>query len=160
MRTLTLMFLSLWLSACAGEPSKTIRPPNDSMPAMHDFAARYTAAWCSQDPARVAACYAEDASLTINGGEPSVGREALTAAAAGFMDAFPDMVVSMDALEQRGDGHVYRWRLIGTNSGPGGTGRRVDIRGREEWTIDADGLIARSRGHFDEADYRRQLAGE
>jgi hypothetical protein len=25
------------------------------------------------------------------------------------------------------------------------------------WTIGEDGLIAQSRGHFDEADYRRQL---
>ena len=35
-----------------------------------DFAQRYTAAWCSQDPASVAALYAPDGSLTINGGTP------------------------------------------------------------------------------------------
>ncbi len=44
---------------------------------VQDFAIRYTAAWSSQDPARVASFYAEDGSLTINGGEPSVGREAI-----------------------------------------------------------------------------------
>jgi len=29
--------------------------------------------------------------------------------------------------------------------------------GYEEWTIGADGLIAKSLGHFDEAEYKRQL---
>lgn len=125
---------------------------------MQEIAARYTAAWCSQDPARVAAFFAPDGSLRINEGEPAVGREAITASAAGFMTAFPDMVVSMDALRQEVDRFVYHWTLEGTNTGPGGTGRRVHIRGYEEWTIDPDGLIVRSLGHFDEGEYRRQLA--
>jgi hypothetical protein len=43
-------------------------------PALREFARRYTAAWCSQDPARVAENYAPDGSLTINDGPPSVGR--------------------------------------------------------------------------------------
>ena len=50
-----------------------------------DFATRYTAAWCSHEPARVAAFFAEQGSLTINHGAPSVGRAAITAAAEGFM---------------------------------------------------------------------------
>ena len=49
---------------------------------------------------------------------------------------------------------VYRWRLTGTH---GGTGASVRISGHEEWTLDADGLIANSLGHFDAADYQRQL---
>ncbi|HZW87817.1 MAG TPA: nuclear transport factor 2 family protein [Myxococcaceae bacterium] len=124
---------------------------------MRDFAERYTAAWCSQDAARVASFFAENGSLTINSGAPSVGRAAITVAAQGFMTAFPDMVVELDAVERVGEEFRYRWTLRGTNSGPGGTGRRVRISGYEEWTIGPDGLIARSLGHFDEADYRRQL---
>jgi hypothetical protein len=127
---------------------------------MLDFATRYTAAWCSRDPSSVASFFAEDGSLKINGGAASVGRAAITDAAAGFMTAFPDMVVVMDTLEPDGRGaYRYRWTLTGTNTGPGGTGRRVRIGGSEEWTIGRDGLIERSLGHFDEADYRRQLAG-
>jgi len=53
----------------------------------------------------------------------------------------------------------FHWTLIGTNTGPGGTGRRVSISGFEEWKIGADGLIAESLGTFDNADYQRQLAG-
>jgi hypothetical protein len=37
---------------------------------LRDFAARYTAAWCSQNAPSVAACYAQDGSLTVNGGTP------------------------------------------------------------------------------------------
>jgi hypothetical protein len=121
------------------------------------FAIRYTAAWCSQDPSQVASFFAEIGSLTINAAPPSVGRAAITASARGFMTAFPDLLVHMDAIESRGPGFVYRWTLSGTNSGPGGTGNRVLIRGHEEWKIDADGLISRSLGHFDEAEYKRQL---
>lgn len=126
---------------------------------LRDIATKYTAAWCSQDATRVAAFFAENGSLTINQGEPSVGRAAITAAAQGFMTAFPDMVVQMDSLGLDGGRITYHWTLTGTNTGPGGTGRAVRISGYEEWTVGADGLIARSLGHFDEAEYRRQLEG-
>ena len=125
---------------------------------LHDFAKRYTEAWCSQDPGRVASFFAENGSLTINEAPPSVGRAAITAAAKDFMDAFPDLVVSMDGFDREGDVHVYRWTLTGTNTGAGGSGSRVRISGYEEWTLGADGLIVRSLGHFDEADYQRQIA--
>ncbi len=124
-----------------------------------DFATRYTAAWCSHEPARVAAFFAEQGSLTINHGAPSVGRAAITAAAQGFMSAFPDMVVIMDSLETTGAMIRYHWTLTGTNTGPGGTGRPVHISGYEEWTFGPDGLIGRSLGHFDEAEYQRQIQG-
>ena len=86
-----------------------------------------------------------------------MGRAAITKAAQGFMTAFPDMVVTMDGTELRGNNAVYRWTLAGTNTGPGGTGRAVRISGHEDWTFAADGLIAGSEGHFDEAEYQRQL---
>jgi uncharacterized protein (TIGR02246 family) len=124
---------------------------------LREFAARYTAAWGSQDPASVAAFFAENGSLRINAGEPSIGRSAIASAAGGFMTAFPDMVVAMDSLSMDGDHAVYHWTLTGYNTGPGGTGRPVRISGYEEWTIGTDGLIASSLGHFDEAEYNRQL---
>jgi hypothetical protein len=66
-----------------------------------EFAIHYTAAWCSQNAASVAAHFAENGSLKINAG--------------------------------------------------------VRFSGREEWTIGVDGLIQESLGHFDEAEYKRQL---
>jgi uncharacterized protein (TIGR02246 family) len=128
---------------------------------LHEFAERYTEAWCSQDPARVAAHYASDGSLTINAGPPSIGRAAITDAARSFMDAYPDMRVEMDELRLQAAIPEYHWTFTGTNSGPGGTGRAVRISGFEEWTIGDDGLIAASLGHYDEGDWNRQLeAGE
>jgi len=125
--------------------------------ALQGFALRYTAAWCSQNPASVAEFYSPNGSLSINQGAPSVGRAAICLAAQEFMIAFPDMKVTMDQLLLQGDGAVYRWTLTGTNTGPGGTGKRVRISGFEEWSIGDDGLIAESQGHFDAAEYQRQL---
>lgn len=124
---------------------------------LKEFATRYTAAWCSQDAASVASFFAENGSLKINDGDSSVGREAITEAAQGFMTAFPDMIVEMDSLNIEADNVIYHWTLTGTNTGPGGTGKSVRISGYEEWTIGADDLITESNGHFDEAEYQRQL---
>ena len=141
-----------WIEASFPTPSETTMPDD-----LHDFATRYTAAWSSQDPVRVASFYAENGSLTINGGEPSVGREAIAESAWGLMTAFPNLVVAMDSLRVEGDAPEYHWTLTGTNTGPGGTGHAVRISGYEVWTMGDDGLIARSVGQFDEAEYQRQL---
>jgi hypothetical protein len=117
-----------------------------------DFAMRYTAAWCSHNPASVAAFYEEGGLLKINDGVPSVGQPAIAAAAKDFMTTFPDMVVTMDGINLDGSHAVYRWTLNGTHTGPGGTGNTVRISGYEEWIISANGLIAESKGHFDEAE--------
>ena len=76
------------------------------------------------------------------------------------MTAFPDLDVVMDDLVIRVDGAAYHWTLIGTNTGPGGTGNRVQISGFEVWKFGADELIESSRGYFDAADFHRQLTGE
>ena len=124
---------------------------------IHGFASRYAAAWCSQNPADVAAFHAVDGSLSINGGPSARGRAAIEAEARAFMTAFPDIRVSFDRLVAASDRIQFHWTLTGTYSGPGGTGKRVRISGYEEWRIAADGLIAESRGHFDAAEYQRQL---
>ena len=139
--------------------AKLIRwEPMQADPAqLRDFAARYTAAWCSQDPTSVAGFYSHDGSLTVNSDVPAVGRSAITEVAQSFMTAFPDMRLVMDELLVQGDGIEYHWTLIGTNTGPGGAGHRVRISGFELWQIAADGLIASSQGHFDSSEYYRQL---
>jgi steroid delta-isomerase-like uncharacterized protein len=130
------------------------------------FAKRYAEAWCSQNPESVAEFFAENGSLSVNDGPSAVGRAAIAEEARGFMTTFPDMVVTMDQMsrESRDGGRsscdaVFHWTLTGTNTGPGGTGKRVRISGYELWKIDNDGLIAESKGHFDSAEYERQLCG-
>jgi len=126
---------------------------------LHSFAERYTAAWCSQNAASVASFFSPNGSLTVNDAAPSVGRAAITEAAVGFMTAFPDLRVRMDSVSVEGEHSIYRWTLEGHNTGRGGAGAYVRISGFEEWRFGGDGLIAESRGHFDAADYRRQMAG-
>ena len=121
------------------------------------FASNYAAAWSSQNPERVASFFSENGSLSINGGESSVGREAIAEDAHGFMTAFPDMVVTFDVLVHTDAGTEFHWTLSGTNTGPGGKGKCVKISGYEIWRIGPDGFIAESKGHFDGEEYARQL---
>jgi hypothetical protein len=122
---------------------------------LHDFATRYTAAWCSQDAASVALFFCAAGSLTINAGTPSVGRSAITAAAQSFMCAFPDLLVTMDRLFAEGEQITYHWTLTGAHTGAAGTDKSVRISGCEQWRFGSDGLIAESHGYFDAADYQR-----
>ena len=156
---------------------------------LEKFAMSYAKAWCSQHPEKVAAFFAERGSISINNGPPAVGRAAIAREAQAFMTTFPDMVVTMDDVtpESPVGGRsscdaVFDWTLTGTNTGPGGTGKRVRISGCELWKIDNgaggsratwtgkpervgeqggesinNGLIAESKGHFDSAEYERQL---
>jgi len=124
---------------------------------LRDFAECYTAAWCSQDPGSVAAFFSPEASLTVNDGTAAVGRAQITELARSFMAAFPDLKVVMDDLRLAADRTEYHWTLTGTNGGPGGNGHRVRISGFEEWRMGKDDLIASSLGHFNAAEYQRQL---
>jgi predicted ester cyclase len=123
-----------------------------------EFAQRYAEAWCSQNPESVAAFFAENGSLSVNDGPPAVGRAAIAKIARSFMHDFPDMIVTFDKLEPQSSATAFHWTLTGTNTGPGGTGIRVRISGYELWKIGNDGLIAESKGHFDSAEYDRQLS--
>jgi len=122
-----------------------------------EFAKRYAEAWCSHHPEKVASFFAENGSLRVNDGPTAVGRAAIAEIAREFMTTFPDMVVTSDKLEPRGNRTAFHWTLTGTNSGPGGTGKRVRISGYELWQIGDDRLIAQSEGHFDSAEFERQL---
>jgi hypothetical protein len=117
-----------------------------------DFATRYAKAWSSQNPEKVEAFYATDASINVNGGPPTPALEV----ARGFMRDFTDMTVIFDKLEVRGDRTAFHWTLTGTYRA---TGKHVQISGYELWKINDAGLIAESSGHFDAAEYERQLRG-
>ena len=127
---------------------------------MHDlttialFARRYTAAWCSQDPASVASFFSLTGSLTVNEGPPALGPAAITEVARSFMVAFPDLRVTMDDLLFVNGHPQYHWTLTGAYAA---NGNPVRISGFEIWELDPNGLIASSEGHFDAIDYDRQL---
>ena len=117
---------------------------------IEQLARDYTEAWCSRDPDRVASHYAPGGTIAINGGEPAPIAEVAQA----FIAAFPDIEVFEDDLVVVDDVVEYHWTFTGTSAE---TGKSVRIRGFEDWMIDADGLIVLSRGHYDQAEYDRQL---
>jgi uncharacterized protein (TIGR02246 family) len=120
---------------------------------MREFAARYTAAWCSRDAAGVAAFFAPDGSLRDNDDPVQKGRNAITESAQSFMTAFPDLTLYLNDLVETNGKFIYMWTLDGTHRT---TGRHVRIDGSEVWKMGNDGLVAESIGSFDAADFRRQ----
>ena len=132
--------------------------PEMDMTELTELGTRYAAAWSSQDPALLASFYALEGSLKVNDGAPAIGREAIARTAGDFMTGFPDMVVRMEEMSVGGDRVIFRWHWTGTYTGPGGTGRAVDLRGFEEWTLNESGRIVESLGHYDEAEYARQVS--
>ena len=49
------------------------------------------------------------------------------------------MIVTMNKVVHDEEGTKFHWTLTGTNTGPGGTGKRVRISGYELWKIDNAG---------------------
>ncbi|MBK0400242.1 nuclear transport factor 2 family protein [Limibaculum sp. M0105] len=123
--------------------------------AVAEMAARYAAAWSAHVPADVAGFYARDGHITINDGDPVVGRAALTGMVAGFYAEFPDIVVHMDLVRTAGTHAIFAWTLEGTHAQ---TRNAVRVSGWEAWTLNDDCEIAASRGHFDADEYERQIA--
>lgn len=121
------------------------------------FAKEYTKAWCSGIPEKVASFFAPDGSSSDNDEEPAVGREAIAKAIGKLMNAFPDLIVTLDKLIPKTDYVEYHWTLSGTNTGANGTGKKVRINGVDIWKMNEDGLIQESRGSFDVNEFRRQM---
>jgi hypothetical protein len=145
------ILLPVMLTACAEEKSTA------GTLTLDEFATQYTAAWCSRNAAVVASFFDPDGSLQINQDSPSVGRRAIRVSVQKFMTTFPDLIVKMDKVTGDTSHATYEWTLTGTNTAPGGTGKLVHISGHEEWRFGTNHHLAESKGHFDEADYQRQL---
>lgn len=123
---------------------------------IRSIAAAYTDAWNSGQPSRVAGCYAEAGRIVINRGTPWQGRAKVAEMAAGFYADVNDMTVILDELRIAGDHVAFIWTFTGRHAV---TGKALNVKGWEEWDLDADGKIAASLGWYDAADYARQVAG-
>ncbi len=162
--SLSLPVFLLLATACGGKnsassnTSATAESPTQKGPqALQHFAEGYTKAWNSRSPELFASQFATDGMMIINNGPPARGRAAIAQVAQSLMTTFPDMVITMDTLEAGVNGAAYHWTLSGTNSGPGGNGNKVKISGVEVWQLNDAGQIRISDGHFNQADYDRQL---
>lgn len=133
---------------------------NSEYEKMVQFGQNYTDAWNSKQPKLMASFYAEDGTLTVNNGTPAVGRKQLAETAQSYMEAFPDIELTMDSLTSGNGTYRYYWTFKGTNTGPGGTGNKVNFSGFEEWTMNDQGLVQKSIGTYDAEDYQKQLEGK
>lgn len=124
---------------------------------LKNFAVRYAHAWSSQEADSVASYFTRDGILRVNEGEPATGSKEIAQVAQGFMTDLPDMLVRYDSLVSKPNAVEFHWTLIATNTGPGGTGNKVNVSGYEVWQLGKDGLIASSQGHFPSEEYNRQL---
>ena len=122
---------------------------------VRDMAERYAKAWSSHSPEAVASFYEEGGRISINDGDPIVGRAAIAEMAKGFYGEFPDLVVRLDEIRTAGNNAVFLWTLEGRHSE---TGNAVKLGGWEEWTLSDTILVSTSRGRFDAAEYDRQVA--
>ncbi|WP_415404004.1 ester cyclase [Tateyamaria sp. SN3-11] len=116
----------------------------------------YTEAWNSKSPEAVASFFAEDGEIVINRGEPWSGRAKVAEMAAGFHADVPDLSLRCDHVRGAGDHAIYVWTFTGHDAG---TGRRLEVKGWEEWDLNADGKVQASRGWFDVEEYARQVEG-
>ena len=90
----------------------------------------YAEAWSSLNPDSVAAFYASDGTISINGGEILRGRTAISEMAAGFFAEFPDLQVYCDDARGAGPHAIFVWTLEGHHVD---TKNHVKIGGWEEW---------------------------
>lgn len=124
--------------------------------AAQTLANAYTAAWNSGRATAVAAFYAPDGQIAINGGAAWLGRSGVAAMAQGFFADVPDLALTCDGFRFAGDHMIYLWTFSGHHSG---TGNPLRIIGWEEWELTTAHLVQSSRGCFDPVDYARQVAG-
>jgi uncharacterized protein (TIGR02246 family) len=114
----------------------------------------YAKAWSSGDAEQVAAFYRPNGRITINRGDPIIGRDALLEMISGFHSEFPGMVLTVDNLRTAGNHVMFGWLLEGKHVE---TGNQVSVPGWEEWDLDEDLKVETSLGWFDAEDYERQI---
>lgn len=147
----TFLISVIILTGCKADESK--------LDIMVEFGQKYTDAWNSKVPEKIASFYAEDGTFIVKNGKPANGKRQLAETAQSYMEAFPDMVLTMDSLTKENDNYRYYWTFRGTNTGPNGTGKKVNFSGFEEWTMNDQGLVKKSIGTYDAEEYARQLNG-
>jgi len=123
------------------------------------FGIEYETAWRSLVPEKPFSYQAKKCIVTVNDGEPMTTVEERLDGIIGFMESFPDLIITMNNIVVEDRGTVFYWNLKGTNTGPGGTGNRVNIDGCEVWKLNNQNEIVEIKGFFDAEDYESQVNG-
>lgn len=120
---------------------------------------RLTAAWNSQDPAQVAAVFAENGVRHQFAHEEVrlEGRAAVQEMISAIMHSMPDCSLELRGVVGAGNKEALDWTFRGiveNDFGPiPGNGQRVELNGCSTLTIDDDGLILEERVYWDAAHF-------
>ena len=124
---------------------------------LKEFAKKYGDAWSSNDPGKVLALHSDSSRLSVNDGEPAIGKPAIQKVVEAFMEGFPDLHIQVNGVELEERGIAFYCNAIATNSGPGGTGNKINIEIHEIWTFDESGKFTEVRAYDDPEEFERQL---
>jgi len=125
------------------------------------FVRRYVEAWNAHDAERVAAFYAHEfQDDDVAEAAPRDGREHMRRKIAAYLQAFPDLHLTLDECVVEGNRVVVFWRWSGTHQGTfmriPPTGRAVTVRGSSLLTLE-EGHIRRALRIWDVAGLLRAI---
>ena len=130
----------------AALPSRT-----DMSTTVTNVARSYSQAWANRDPDAIAALHTADSVFHLhNVAEPFVGREAICAAATGFLADSPDLAFEPMRVRLGEDHFVSEYVMRGTRDG-----RQFACHGTDVITV-KDGLVERKDSYIDWIAYQRQ----
>lgn len=121
------------------------------------FAKEYAAAWSSINPANVLALHSENSRLSVNDGEPAIGKNAIRKIIDDFMRGYPDLHIQVNDVVEEPTGTVFYCNVIATNSGPGGTGEKINMAVQEFWRFDDNGKFIEIEAYDDPEKFNRRL---
>ena len=124
---------------------------------LRKFAKEYGEAWSSNDPDQVLALHCESSRLSVNDNKPAIGKSEIRKVVEAFMEGFPDLYIHVNEVAVEERGVVFYCNAIATNSGPGGTGNKINIEIHEIWKFDKSGKLTEVSAYDDPEDFERQL---
>ena len=124
---------------------------------LREFAKEYAEAWSSNDPRHVLTLHSESSRLSVNDGEPAIGKSEILKIVERFIEGFPDLYIQLNDVVIEERGIVFYCNALATNLGPGGTRNKINIEIHEIWTLDESGKFTEVRAYDDPEDFERQL---
>ena len=121
------------------------------------MAKEHAAAWSEGASQKIVELFAEHGTISVNGGEPHVGRAAIGENAKELLATFPGLVVHCRETRHAGDRAVFIWTLEGNHAE---TGNFVSLAGWHEWELNDDMQVKRCCGFFHAGDLERQIKGK
>ena len=121
------------------------------------FAKKYASAWSSGDPGNVLVLHSETSRLSVNDGEPAIGKDAIRKIIDDFMKAYPDLHIQVNDVLEEEAGIVFYCNVVATNSGPGGTGEKINMEVQEFWTFDSNSKFVEIEAYDDPEKFEGRL---